>query len=274
MRRFKLINAIGAEFDLNCRDSFFQHPDGLGFSRSIQSSRAGYDYIITDDELDQKTPNGEIVFKTYEKYTEFVNFCAHSPLILCYMPASKWFYLDCRITRLEKSEKVNRKLICPVDFLALGTWYESKKVFRTQVSEETGKTYPYTYPYTYIETSAGSVVVNNTGKIDSPCLLHILGAVESPSWSLIRGGTTILTGKVNANIAAGNKLVVNSSPKDLEIAEYTADGAFVRDLYQDSDFSTARFLMIPPGESIIAFTHAGGGAVNAIMEVMILAESV
>jgi hypothetical protein len=273
MRKFKLINAFGAEMDLNDTENFFQNPGGLGFSRSINTSRAGHDFIITDDELDQKTLNGEIVFKTYDKYMEFVNFCAHSPLILAYMPSEKWYYLDCRVARIDKGEKERRRLICPIDFIALSTWYESKKTYRTQMSEEAGKTYDYTYPYVYVEISAGSAIVINSGLIDSPCVLHIFGEVVNPSWALAQGGLTLLTGGVEATIAAGNKLIVDSSPKSLELAEYTISGVLVRNLYQLSDFSKARFLMIPPGESVISFSHEGSSVISAIVEVKQLAES-
>ena len=69
-------------------------------------------------------------------------------------------------------------------------------------------------------------------------------------------------------------LVVDSAPASLEIAEYTIDNGFVRNLYQVSDFATARFLIVPTGESTLAFAHEGGGEIEAFVEVSALATSI
>ena len=84
----------------------------------------------------------------------------------------------------------------------------------------------------------------------------------------------ISRGKVAAIISEGNKLVVDSAPASLEIAEYTIDNGFVRNLYQVSDFATARFLIVPTGESTLAFAHEGGGEIEAFVEVSALAASI
>lgn len=282
MRRFKLINGNGSEYDMNDTASFFQNVDGLGFERKIESAQAGYDFIETDNEPVQKRPRGEMSFKrtatktAYEKYQEFIAFCAVRPLVLCYMPTSTWYFIDIKIERIGKTEidRMTRRLICPVDFLGLSTWYDTKKAFRAAASEGDGKTYTYTYPYTYVETAAGSTEIENKGHEESPCILHVFGEAVNPSWALVYNGVTTLTGKVNATISAGNKLVVNASPKELEIAEYTSGGAYVQNLYQDSDFSTDRFLMAPKGKSIVSFSHEGTSTLVAVVEVKQLADTV
>lgn len=276
MREFKLINANGAEFNLTSTASFFQNPDGLGFSRDIDCERAGYDFIEIKDDPKQKTPNGEIVFDGYATYQAFVAFIKATPLVLCYKPLDTWYFMDCKVSRLKKTEinKASRRLICDVDFLGYSTWYSALKSYQAASTEGDGKTYPYTYPYTYIETTAGSTKIYNTGSIDSPCILHIFGPVENPSWTLIHNGDVIYTGKVIATIAEGNKLLVNASPKDLEIAEYTTSGEYVQNRYQDSDFSTARFIFAPPGESTVTFAHEGVAGINATVEVKQLADTV
>ncbi len=279
MRKFKLINGNGAEFDLNSPFHFLQNPDGLGLAREITSAQAGYDFIEVKNEPVQKMPSGEIAFKrqtAYAKYQEFVRFCAVPPLVLCYMPLSKWHYIDVELQSIGKGEldRTARRLICPVSFLGLSTWYEAKKSYEVQSSEAEGKIYPYTYPYTYRETAAGNKEINNTGFEASPCIIHIFGEVVNPSWSLLVDGVSVLTGGVDVTIPAGNKLVVNSSPKDMEIAEYSADGEYVADRYQNSDFSKARFIMAPPGRSVLSFTHEGAGEISVVVEVKQLADSV
>jgi hypothetical protein len=81
-------------------------------------------------------------------------------------------------------------------------------------------------------------------------------------------------GKVTAEIPAGNKIIVDSRSGNMELSEYTTLNVFVRNLYPASDFSTARFILIPPGESTLAFTHEGIGTIDAFVEVNILAATV
>lgn len=276
MRRFKLINAKGAEWDLTSTASFFQNVGGLGFAREIKTIRAGHDFIVTQDNAKQKSPNGEIVFKGYDTYREFAAFIAHTPLILGYMPENKWYYIKCKVGSLGKTEKdrTTRRLICPIDFIALSTWYSEHRAYPVSVNEAVGKRYPYTYPYTYVESAAGSVEVENTGILPAPCIIHIFGEAVKPSWALVHDGQIILQGKVGVTIPEGNKLVVNSMPSELEIAEYTVDNEYVQNLYQDSDFSTARFIMLPPGKSIVSFSHETTSALTATVEVRRIADTV
>ena len=42
-------------------------------------------------------------------------------------------------------------------------------------------------------------------------------------------------------------------------------------LYQDSDFSKERFIVLPVGESILSFAHDGVGVIVAFVEVKTLA---
>jgi hypothetical protein len=279
MRRFKLINGEGTAYDLSIPASFLQSVDGLGLSRTIKSVQAGYDFIETENELEQKTISGDISFKGltgYSEYQAFIDFCSVLPLTFCYMPESTWYYIDVTVKRIKKAEidRKRKQLICPIDFLCMGTWYDVNRSFRAQTSEAEGKTYPYAYSYTYLEITAGSAIVNNTGRIDSPCVLHIFGPAENPSWALIKDGESLLTGKVIATIPEGNKLVINASPKEMEIAEYTASGVYVANHYQHSDFSTERFIIAPVGESVVTFSHEGAEMLNAIVEVKQLAETV
>jgi hypothetical protein len=274
VRQFKLINANGQEFDLMDKTTFFQSPSGLGFENDLEYINAGYSFIETDSELSQKTISGEIAFLGYDKYSKFIRFCNASPLTFCYKPSAKWYYIKCKLEKIGKTELKVKRLMCPVDFVCIGTWYESVTVTKTELDESIGKIYDYAYNYTYAETTAGSTVINNTGDIPSPCKIHIKGPITNPSWALIKDGINIMSGKVFATIPDGNKIIINSSPEAMEISEYTNDGVFVGNLYGSSDFSTERFIIIPAGESTLTFTHEGAGVIDAFVEVNILATSV
>lgn len=276
MRKFKLINARNEEWDLSVKSSWLQDPSGLGLSRDIPGISAGYDWIETDNQLEQQTVSGDLVIKGYALYVDFVRFCSHTPLTLGYKPLDKWYYRTCQLERIQKSE-INfgsRWLICPIDFLCTSTWYDRVTAAKTALDPTHGKTYPYSYPYIYAETSAGSAEINNTAMVISPGKLHILGPVANPSWMLLRETEITATGKVTATIPAGHKLVVDASPATMEIAEYTINNEYVQSLYGQSDFATTRFLYFPPGRSKITFTHEGTGPIDAWIEVRQLATTV
>ena len=189
------------------------------------------------------------------------------PLILCYKPTTKWFYIKCDIQSLGKGERKN-SLICPVTFTCLSTWYEEATVRKTTAALG-GKAYPYSYSYVYRDATMGAVTILNNG-LESPCRIHIFGQAINPSWTLVGGAD----GKINYTIPRGNKLVIDSSPSSLEISEYTTQNVFIKNLYQYSDFSTARFITIPKGEQTISFSHDGITMLEAYVEVKLLAETV
>ncbi len=276
MRQFRLKNQMGETFDLMRKDAFFHSPSGLGYKLDIDVETAGYFFLQMYEEMQQKTISGEMVFKGYSVYQEFVSFCAKAPLVLCYCPLNTWYYVDCKLAQIDKTEisQTTKRLLCNVDFECFSTWYESLEVHATSIDPNVGKIYNYTYDYTYADTRAGSIEVSNNGSLPSPCKLHIKGPCVNPSWALVQSGKILARGGVTASIAQGSKLVVDSDPSSLEIAEYTNNNRFVQNLYQKSDFSTARFLEIPVGSSKITFSHQGAGLLDAYVEVQRLASSV
>lgn len=209
----------------------------------------------------------------YKSYDEFVRFCTKTPLKLCYKPLDRWYYLDCEVRTLDKSE-ISCGLICPIDFIPFGSWYESVIAYRTALDKDFGKRYPYRYNYTYTETARGAAVIDNSGSMESYCRIHVLGPCVNPAWALEQDGKVKVRGRVMASIPEGHELIVDSSPKSMEIAEYTQDGEFIRNLYQASDFATGRFVAVPVGESKMSFSHEGAGMIEAYVEVRALSESV
>ena len=272
MRQFKLRNSTGAEWDLMSKQSYFNSPSGLGFGKTFTTVQSGTSWIVTDEVPSQSTISGEMVFFDYSKYQEFVAFASKTPLYLMYAPKSTWYTIKCNIQTLSKGEFKSGYLSASIAFLCFGLWYEA--ITAEQAAATGGmKEYSYAYPFTYAETAVGIVSIKN-GNLESPCKLHILGACTNPTWAMSANGERVLTGKVTATISEGHKLVVDADPDTMEIAEYTTDGTFVRDLYQYSDFSTERFVYAPQGNSTITFTHDGTGDIKAWVEVERLAYSV
>jgi len=276
MRKFKLINSKGDTFDLTRKDAFFHSPDGLGFEETIEFSSVGNQFCETDRKDAQATITGEMVFGGYAEYSEFVSFITNE-MTMYYCPyGTTWYQREGILQKIGKSEisSDSKRLICAIDFVCTSLWHSDVSFQKAAISSGSGKTYPYTYSYIYVETAAGDVEITNASSVDSPCKIHILGPCTNPRWSLIQGGEVIMDGKVNITLLEGKKLVVNSDSLDTEITEYTTNNSFVADRYQLSDFSTARFLMIPPGVSIIRFSHEGSGEISAYIEVKQIAKTV
>lgn len=268
VRQFKLINKTGAEFNLMRLDAYLHNPDGLGFAIESEVRRVDNTFILLDDYIAQAEPSGEIIFKGYEQYEEFVRFVQVGGCVLGYKPLDVWRYLDVLIS-IGKSEisYENKKLICPVTFTAISEWYESEVVYETYGEPpEHRKEYNYTYPFTYMGGTGGTIEIHN-GLLESYMRIIISGVAENPRWTLTAEDGTEKEGKVNAIIGTGNVLVIDSHPATMEIAEYTASGAYVQDRYGDSDFSTERIFPLPPGDSALAVLDDTSATIEARIEV-------
>ena len=68
--------------------------------------------------------------------------------------------------------------------------------------------------------------------------------MRNPVWTLYTGSGRHSSGRLNGSVLAGRQLIVDGDPLHMELAEYTADGVLAADRYQDSDFSTERFLTL------------------------------
>jgi len=267
VRQFKLINDSGQEFDLMRTDAFFHAPDGLGFDIGFDVVEIGDSYLAAHERIEQKQVSGEIVFAGYSQYSEFMAFISGSDMLrLAYKPQSTWYYLDCRIASLGKTEiSTSQVLICPITFLAFSTWYASVVAQQAETPTDVGKVYSYIYPYVYIDSELAEVRLNGI-LVASPLKIHIFGACTNPSWALSQGGEVIARGAVSVSISADQKLVVDANPSSMEIALYTSGNAYVADEYQASDFSTARFIYAPVGDSTLTIT-AESGDIQAVVEV-------
>lgn len=275
MRRFKLINDKGQEFNLMRRDAFFSAPSGLGFSMNTTTINTGNEFFVTDREFDNTVISGEMVFNGYAQYQEFTQFLTKK-IKFGYAPLGAWYFVDGTVTSLAKMEIDNEigLLFCGIEITPTTQWYLPATFQQTQVEQSDGKVYEYTYPYTYAGAEMGAIHITNVGSESSPCRIYILGRCVNPRWVLRQGGKEIADGKVNATIELGRKLLISSNASDMQISELASDNTFVQSLYQASDFSTARFLYIPPGESTLYFYGDGEEAITAYVEVMQLAATV
>ncbi len=118
--------------------------------------------------------------------------------------------------------------------------------YRTDARTEY-KIYPYQYSYRYGDTAQN--VFDITCDLPSYFKLTIFGERTNPSWRVVQNGSIVKSGKLNATIGSLQKLVINTDPKNTEIALYTLSNTRINNLYGYSDFATERIFALPQGES-------------------------
>lgn len=254
VRQFRLINATGAIYNMTRPERLLHDPRGLGWGEEVTTQRLGMTYYTTEKKEKQSTPSGEMVFRTYRAYAEFLSFCQVGGLVLCYKPVSTWYYLPVSI-QIEKTEikPDTNHLVCPVSFTGLSYWRERVVAQTRQGDEEdTGKIYAYTYGYTY--GTGRRNVFDFELVLPSYYTLTIFGPVSNPSYVVTQDGETVNSGTINTTIQAGHKLVINTDPNEMEIAEYTTAGEYVANQYGNSDFTTRRIFELPRGASRMTVT--------------------
>lgn len=232
IRKFKLVKGAD-EYDLNAFEHFLHVPEGLGFDMTYTFLRSGESFIETDGYQSQKEITGEIVFRDYSEYTDFIEYIGdNDQLKFGYYVNAAWNYINAKVASIGKSEiGTNGVLICPVTFIAFGTWYT---------------------PLTYTGTS---ISIQN-GSIPSPIRIEVDGALATFTWSI--GGKT---GTWNGTLEAGQTLVIDSNPESIEMAIYQG-GTFVSNEYVNGDFETERFLYAPAGTNTLTVSKTSRVEVN------------
>lgn len=269
VRKFKLINSEGAEWDLMRKDGFLYEPEGLGISQDNQYLRVGSTYELIQRLSAQKTFNFKMVFASYAVYREFSRFIIYAPLKLAYMPLNEWAYADGEITTLSKTEinPATRRLECSATFTATSLWYIPRAARRTSDDVENPKRYDYGYDYTYADAINGYISVFNDSNEDAPATISIMGPITDPSWYVSVNNNVVASGSVTAVVPAGNKVVVNSKDGQLEITEYTVANEFVRNLYQFTDFTRETFVTFPPGNSVLFISGTSEDPIEAWVQI-------
>lgn len=278
MRSFKVINNYGQAYDLMDKSHFLHGVSGLGFTDNTYLLRVGsIKKALTEDVFPQE-PKGEIFFpepNSYEKYHEFAGFLRNTPLQLIYDPYGVEYTLPVRVQKIDKTEILTGHvgLACQVVFAPLEPYYV-KKYEINDGSIADGKVYNYSYDYTYTNTVAQTVVFDVDSHLDSPTQIIIYGPVENPRWTHYVNNRLTASGQVNVNIPSGHKLIVDCTQVPFSIVEIENDGTFVANRYQQSDFSTDRFIFLQFGQNRISVAQDGVDTVVLAVEARISYETV
>lgn len=274
MREFSLTNAKGRIWSLNETNAFLHDIKGLGQEHKVTYVQVGTDFVKEKDYLSQKTITGKIKFTGYQEYQNFSEFIQHKPLVLTYESNGR-YSLNVSIDKLGKTELTTLGLVSDISIKGLGTYYKTvvKENLREDNSKD-GKIYPSSYPYQYFDVAKGVVIVDSDSVLESPVKINIFGPTKNPSYTHYVNGKVEMTGKVNASIQEGNKLVIDTTTIPYTIAEYTIDNEYVQDLYGKSDFSTERFVLLKNGENKISFVHEISEPITMSVEAYLKYESV
>lgn len=270
MREFYLLNGNGVKFDLMSSKGFFHAPDGLGLQNTQTFLRTGNFYKNVETYEAQKSVTGEMVFRSYEDYKAFADFIAIGPLKLIYKPIDTEYTLDCSIASLSKSEisHENNRLVCPITFAGESKWYILREAIIAHPYGSDAKRYPYDYDYVYYNGKSGIVEGINNSPYESPCILYLQGYLLNPAWTLTVNNEQVASGQVMGEIFDGNQLIINSRDDSLEIAEYTEQNVFLRNMYQNAVFEKQNFIYVPSGSFRITITDDSLSPVTAYLQMV------
>ncbi len=264
IRSLILRNRDGETFNLNNLDSFIHKIGGFGSDHKVSYEQIEDSFVEVSDIVRQKKIVGTIFIPTYQKYKEFVDFAVKKPLTLSYTTFDT-FYIDVQMDMIDKSEKETGGLYCKIQLTSLGLFY---KVFTDKnvsgLSE--GKKYNYEYSYTYINNAASTLQFNVDSQRECPCKLILLGPATNPSWTQYLNGNQVATGKVNVTLTADERLIVDTTKIPYSIIKCNHDGTNAQNVYQNSDFTTKRFILLNNGQNTIRISHEGADELNLYLE--------
>lgn len=272
LRIFKLRNANGAELDLTTVGELVLYDvEGLGYGTDPVMQRVGNHFSVLSDNLQQGEIEGEVRFwqpGAYQSYLDFAQFCQVKPITLIYHHDAGEFFRDGIIRSVSKAESGGSSLISQIVFLATTPYYKTLYQYN-EGAGTSGKRYTYRYPYRYGTSASQSIVIDCDTHLESPVRIEIYGPAVNPVWRHYLNNVLQATGGVNATIEAGRKLVIDTTTIPYRIIQTDLSNQFVGDLYQQSVFSTERFIMLGKGRNVISVAQSGAGVVKLAVEARI-----
>ena len=255
MRTFTLIDNDGNQYDITAKnDLFFYGIDGLGFSNESKFQRIEDRYAVLSNVIKQGKVKGTIKFwqpGAEQKYFDFAQFCQNSPIKMVYNPGHGEFSRDGLITSITRSDGKGDSLEIEIEFSAQTPWYKIIAQ-HNDGSIIGGKVYNYQYDYMYATAIINTVFVDSDSYQSSPVKLIIYGPATNPSWRYYLNNNLEVTGKVNGNVLEDHVLIIDTTTIPYSIKQFDMSGNEISDMYQQSDFSTARFIRFGKGRNTIA----------------------
>lgn len=112
VREFYIENETGQRFSMmNIEEGcFLNEPSGLGYSYDIEYSQIGNDFIQNIRTLVQGQISGELIFKNYDNYKNFIDFVESSEKLkfvykVPFEDGFKEYFKDIDVSNVDKGEK-------------------------------------------------------------------------------------------------------------------------------------------------------------------------
>ena len=251
-RTFNLINSEGEVYSLSLTNSysgFLYNVEGLGAEHAATYQKIGETYDLLNDDINQGEISGVIFFRSkhpYNEYMRFALFCQDKSLRLYYRTPVGEYYRDGMITRIEKNEG-GETARATITFTATSLWYKEVKL-----------------------EGARYVRFNSDSNIPAPCHIMITpsSALTSVLWRLwdeyfqvVEGGS-LSDIPDSLKIKTTDTLHIRSDTNPYQIYKTTSGGSKY-DLYEYSDFLTARFIRLRKGHNEISCSDSASMTVEA-----------
>ena len=194
-RKFWLINGRGNKYDLQNSDVFAHKPEGLGFSKTLNTLRLGDSEIVVDEVLNLDPYHFELLFfgsnpEMYQEYKQFLKFIALKPLELHYQTpdlVNESFSSLVTVTQVSKADvsPITGLLHCPIVVKPQNAWTSSVLQVATNRQEiNEGKRYGLKRPYYYQGDTLTQITIRNDSNLDIPFLITIEGEMSNPTFSV------------------------------------------------------------------------------------------
>jgi hypothetical protein len=278
MRRFWLMNGNNEKIEMTGENILFNEASGLGYTSSEEYRRVGHRYIRYSQYYEQGSVTGSLIFYSedpYKQYFDFIQSTSIGGLSLYYQPIEDSEYIFSRpvhLSSIDKGELDNSYgyLSTSITFSARTPWARSYSI--TSPKADTSKGWIWAdsdqgvFPVTFGYTQAMNVSLYSKGTLESPCCLTIFGPITNPKWTHYSGSTIISTGKVTCSIKSDEKLVIDNRDDELKIQIKNLYDTVLSDVYQNSDFTTDRFITLKPGNNTIAVSGDSTESVELMLD--------
>lgn len=269
MRTFRLYDNDGNRYNVTSKDHlFFYKIDGLGFTQEAEFQRIEDRYALLNNYIAQNKITGIIRFwqpQAELQYFNFAQFCQNQPIMMDYNNNYGTYSRRGMITKIERSDGNGNPLEIKIEFTAETPWFKTV----SEYNEGTivgGKVYDYTYDYTYSDSVVNTVSIDSDSYQSSPVRLVIFGEAVNPTWRHYLNNVLVSTGKVNGTVLTNHKLIIDTTTIPYGIKQVDALGNLISDMYQQSDFSTSRFVRFGHGRNTVTFGADNTNVLNVGVE--------
>lgn len=269
MRTFRLYDNDGNRYNITLKDNlFFYKIDGLGFSQNAEFQRIEDRYALLNSYIDQNKITGIIRFWQPDAeldYFNFAQFCQNQPITMDFNNNYGTYSRRGIITKIERSDGNGNSLEIKIEFTAETPWFKTVAEYNSGTIVG-GKVYDYTYNYTYSDSVINTVTIDSDSYQSSPVRLVIFGQAVNPTWRHYLNNVLVSSGKVNGTVLANHRLIIDTTTIPYSIRQVDALGNQISDMYQQSDFSTSRFVRFGHGRNTVTFSADNTNILNVGVE--------